>query len=197
MISYLKENLPSFILGCIIGLPIALYAVNHQTPSTMPVYYDSGLFEQFNEQLEAQIPSNETELNINFQSYEMTEEELAEEAYYDSLELLALCVEAEAGNQGLIGKKYVVDVVLNRVDDPDFPDNITDVIMQKNQFSVVLDGRIWEVEPTEETFQAVREELENRTNYDVLYFTCEGFHPCGQDWKKIGDHYFSVKKEGE
>ena len=126
--------------------------------------------------------------------YEMTEEDLAEEAYFDSLELLALCVEAEAGNQGLIGKKYVASVILNRVDDEDFPDNITDVIMQKNQFSVVLDGRIWEVEPTEETFQAVREELENRTNYEVLYFTSEGFHPCGKAWKQIGDHYFSTKK---
>lgn len=187
MIDYLKKNVLSFIIGCLIGLPISLYAVNHQTPSTTLVYYDPGLFEQFNNNVE-QIEK----LNINFQVYEMTEEELAEEMYYDSLELLALCVEAEAGNQGLIGKKYVVDTVLNRVDSDDFPDNITDVIMQQNQFSVVLDGRIWEVEPTEETFQAVQEELENRTNYDVLYFTTEGFCQWGTAWKKVGDHYFST-----
>jgi len=188
MISYLKKNLLSFVIGCLIGLPISIYAVNHQTPATIPVYYDPGLFEQFSESVE-QVE----ELKVNIQNYEMTEEELAEELYYDSLELLALCVEAEAGNQGLIGKKYVVDVVLNRVDSEDFPDNITDVIMQQNQFSVVLDGRIWEVEPTEETFQAVREELENRTNYEVLYFTSEGFCEWGTAWKKIGDHYFSTK----
>jgi spore germination cell wall hydrolase CwlJ-like protein len=191
MITYLKKNIFSFIVGCALGIPISLYAVNHQTPSKMPVYYDSGLFEQFNEQIEI-MDSNET-LKVNFQSYEMTEEELAEEAYYDSLELLALCVEAEAGNQGLVGKKYVCDVILNRVDDADYPDNITDVILQQNQFSVVLDGRIWEVEPTEETFQAVREELESRTNYDVLFFSCEGYSRYGTDWKKIGDHYFSIK----
>lgn len=191
MITYLKKNIFSFIVGCALGIPISLYAVNHQTPSKMPVYYDSGLFEEFNEQIEI-MESNET-LKVNFQSYEMTEEELAEEAYYDSLELLALCVEAEAGNQGLVGKKYVCDVILNRVDDADYPDNITDVILQQNQFSVVLDGRIWEVEPTEETFQAVREELESRTNYDVLFFSCEGYSQYGTDWKKIGDHYFSIK----
>lgn len=137
---------------------------------------------------------SETQEIEPIECYDMTDEELAAEEYCDSLELFALCVEAEAGNQGLIGKKYVASVILNRVDDEDFPDNITDVIMQKNQFSVVLDGRIWEVEPTEETFQAVREELENRTNYDVLYFTSEGFHPCGKAWKQIGDHYFSTKK---
>lgn len=191
MITYLKKNIFSFIVGCALGIPISLYAVNHQTPSKMPVYYDSGLFEQFNEQIEI-MESNET-LKVNFQSYEMMEEELAEEAYYDSLELLALCVEAEAGNQELVGKKYVCDVILNRVDDADYPDNITDVILQQNQFSVVLDGRIWEVEPTEETFQAVREELESRTNYDVLFFSCEGYSQYGTDWKKIGDHYFSIK----
>lgn len=191
MITYLKKNIFSFIVGCALGIPISLYAVNHQTPSKMPVYYDSGLFEQFNEQTE--IMEGDENLKVNFQSYEMTEEELAEEAYYDSLELLALCVEAEAGNQGLIGKKYVCDVVLNRVDDADYPDNITDVILQQNQFSVVLDGRIWEVEPTEETFQAIREELESRTNYDVLFFSCEGYSQYGTDWKKIGDHYFSLK----
>lgn len=191
MITYLKKNIFSFIVGCALGIPISLYAVNHQTPSKMPVYYDSGLFEQFNEQTE--IMEGDENLKVNFQSYEMTEEELEEEAYYDSLELLALCVEAEAGNQGLIGKKYVCDVVLNRVDDADYPDNITDVILQQNQFSVVLDGRIWEVEPTEETFQAIREELESRTNYDVLFFSCEGYSKYGTDWKKIGDHYFSIK----
>lgn len=193
MITYLKKNIVSFIIGCTLGIPLSLFAVNHQTPAKLPVYYDSGLFEQFNEQSEIADVESDTKLKVNFQNYEMTEEELAEEAYYDSLELLALCVEAEAGNQGLIGKKYVCDVVLNRVDDEDYPDNITDVILQKNQFSVVLDGRIWEVEPTEETFQAVREELESRTNYDVMFFSCEGYSKYGTDWKKIGDHYFSTK----
>ena len=152
---------------------------------------DAELFEQ-TEQVEQKI-TDEEDLKVNLQSYETTPDDIALEEYYDSLELLALCVEAEAGNQGLVGKKYVVDVILNRVDSPDFPDNITDVIMQQNQFSVVLDGRIWEVEPTEETFQAVREELENRTDYQVLFFTSEGFSKYGTDWKKIGDHYFSRK----
>ena len=193
MINYLKKNIVSILIGCIIGIPLSIYAVNHQTPATIPVHpvhYDA---EQF-EQTEQPEKVADEELNANFQSYEMTPDDIALEEYDDSLELLARCVEAEAGNQGLIGKKYVVDVILNRVDDADFPDNITDVIMQKNQFSVVLDGRIWEVEPTEETFQAVREELENRTDYQVLFFTSEGFSKYGTAWKKIGDHYFSRKE---
>lgn len=189
MINYLKKNILSFLIGCIIGIPLSLYAVNHQTPATIPVQYEVIRIEQHIEP----IAEHDENLNINFQVYEMTPDDIALEEYYDSLELLAMCVEAEAGNQGLIGKKYVADVVLNRVEDEDFPNNITDVIMQQNQFSVVLDGRIWEVEPTEETFQAVREELEHRTNNQVLFFTSEGFSEYGTDWKKIGDHYFSRK----
>lgn len=189
MINYLKKNIVSILIGCIIGIPVSLYAVNHQEPETVIVYHDSTTFEQA-EQTEM---TDTKDLKVNFQVYEMTPDDIALEEYYDSLELLALCVEAEAGNQGLLGKKYVVDVVLNRVDDADYPDNITDVIMQKNAFSVVLDGSIWEVEPTEETFQAVREELEHRTDYQVLFFTSEGFSKYGTDWEKIGDHYFSRK----
>lgn len=194
MKSCLRKNLFSFLIGCAIGLPVSLHAVSHWREARIPVYYDPGLFEQLGMDTEPDGQENALE------AYEMTQEELELECYYDSLELLALCVEAEAGNQGRLGKKLVADVVLNRVDSPDFPDNITDVILQRGdngvyQFSVVGDGRIYDVEPTEETFQAVREELESRTNTEVLFFTAEGFSPYGSAWKKVGDHYFSTGME--
>lgn len=125
---------------------------------------------------------------------EMTPEDIAEEEYYDSLELLAICVEAEAGNQDLTGKRMVSDVIFNRVDDPDFPDTITEVITQKNQFSSYWDGGMDRVvEPSEETFLAVRMELEERSWPGLLYFTAGDWPAYGTPWKKIGDHYFSTK----
>ena len=39
--------------------------------------------------------------------YIESEQDIAEEIYFDSLEYLACCVEAEAGNQGLLGKRMV------------------------------------------------------------------------------------------
>ena len=66
--------------------------------------------------------------------------ELAEEVYQDELGLLACTVWAEAGNQDLHGKELVVDVVLNRLDNPNYPDTIKEVIFDKYQFSTVLDG---------------------------------------------------------
>lgn len=123
-----------------------------------------------------------------------TPDDIEEEIYWDSLELLALCIEAEAGNQSQYGKRLVCDVVLNRTDDPDFPNTIWDVIMQPHQFTVVSNGSIYKVDPSEETFQVVREELENRTNDQVLFFTSEGYSAYGKSWEKVEAHYFSVKR---
>lgn len=95
-----------------------------------------------------------------------------DEIFCDSLETLAICVEAEAGNQDLYGKRLVVDVILNRVDSERFPDNIEDVISQKYQFTTYWDGSMGRVdEPSPETYEAVRLELESRTDDSILFFT--------------------------
>lgn len=122
--------------------------------------------------------------------------DIEEEEYWDSLELLTICVEAEAGNQGLQGKRLVADVILNRAEDTSgqWPDTISGAISQKNQFTSYWDGNmagIWE--PSEETYQAIRMEVEQR-GYPGIYYFREGQWPgCGTPWKKTGDHYFSTK----
>lgn len=118
---------------------------------------------------------------------------LPEESYYNTMELLARVVEAEAGNQGLDGKRMVVDVVLNRVKDKDFPDDIKGVLTEENAFTVYGNGMIYEVEPTEETWEAIRMELEEVGYPGLLYFDSEGYSEYGTPWKKVGDHYFSTK----
>ena len=120
-------------------------------------------------------------------------EDLAEEEYFDSLEELAICVEAEAGNQGLLGKRMVVDVILNRVDDPEWPDTIQGVIEQKYQFASFWNGAMERTIPTEETYKAVTMELKQRSYPGLFYFTAEGYGDYGTPWGKVGDHYFCTK----
>lgn len=122
-----------------------------------------------------------------------TEAELEEQEYYDSLEMLAICVEAEAGNQGLDGKRMVADVILNRVDDPEWPDTIEEVISQPVHFSSYWDGGMDKVSVSEETFEAVKMELGNRSWPGIYYFTAGSYGKYGTPWKKVGDHYFSTK----
>lgn len=122
------------------------------------------------------------------------EDELAEELYCDSLELLAICVQAEAGNQPMTGRRMVADVILNRVDDPDWPDTIEGVITQRYQFSSYWDGGMNRVyEPDELTIKAVQMELKQRSWPGLYYFTAGGYGKYGTPWKKVGDHYFCTK----
>lgn len=121
----------------------------------------------------------------------LTKEEVQAEAYYDSLEYLAACVEAEAANQGFTGKRLVTCVILNRVEADGFPDSIEGVINQKNQFDVVANGSIYEVDISQETFEAVTAELEQRSNKDILYFREGSYHSFGTPILNHKDHWFS------
>lgn len=124
----------------------------------------------------------------------VSEDELTEELYYDQLELLAICVQAEAGNQPLIGRRMVADVILNRVDDPDFPDTIAGVITQRNQFTSYWDGNMARVrEPDKLTIRAVQLEIRQRSYPGLIYFQTGSYSRYGTPWRKVGDHYFSTK----
>ena len=116
-----------------------------------------------------------------------------EEDYYNSVELMAKVVEAEAGNQNLLGKRMVADVILNRVRDEDFPDTIVDTILEENAFAVIDNGMYEKVEISEETWTAVWMELQEISYPEVFYFCSTGFHEYGTPWNKIGDHYFNTK----
>lgn len=74
---------------------------------------------------------------------------------YDDTQLLVRLAMSEAGNQDIQGKALVIAVVLNRVQDSQFPDTINDVIMQENQFTPVSDGTFYEVEPDDECYEAL------------------------------------------
>lgn len=107
----------------------------------------------------------------------------------EEFELLCKCVEAEAGDQGYLGKVYVTDCILNRCDTWD--KTVTEIIYQKHQFEVVSNNRINKVEVTEETKKAVSDELRSRTRYDILHFRMDYYHSFGTPVFSYKDHYFS------
>lgn len=122
--------------------------------------------------------------------YRLTDEEI---------ELIALLTMAEAEGESELGKRLVIDVVLNRMDSElrYMPDTVHDVIYQKNQFSSMWGTRVEQVDATEEVIELVKEELVNRTNYDVLWFRTKHYHKYGEPILKEGGHYFSGFKGGD
>lgn len=107
----------------------------------------------------------------------------------EDFELFACCVEAEAGDQGYLGKCYVVDCILNRADQ--WNKTIREVIFQPHQFEVVSNRRIYKMHPPDETYQAIRDEMRSRTRSDILYFRMSHYHEFGTPLFHYKDHWFS------
>ena len=127
--------------------------------------------------IDRKAEGNEVELEVQV----LTEEK-------DDLELLAKLVEAESGNQSLLGRRMVADVVLNRIDHDDFPDNLHDVVFQKNQFATA--GKLDSVIPSELSWEAVYMEQGERVDYDVVYFQTKTYPKFGTPVTQVEDHYF-------
>lgn len=138
----------------------------------------------------------ETVVETETETEETEETEITEEDFYDSLEMLAYCTMAEAGNQCEEGKRLVIDTILNRVDNEYFPNTVEEVINAPGQFEVVARGTLYRTCPTDDIYDLIREEIAERTNDRVIYFTAGGYNPSGEPWQKVGDHYFSyIRKD--
>lgn len=79
----------------------------------------------------------------------------------EDVELLARIIHAEARGESFEGQVAVGAVVLNRVENPDFPMSIREVIYQPGQFTAVSDGQIRLV-PNKTAFLAAQSALEGQ-----------------------------------
>lgn len=68
-------------------------------------------------------------------------------------------VAAEAGGCDLVGQVLVANVVFNRMESSVFPNTVTEVIFQKNQFSPTINGSIWSSTITDSVKEAVERAL--------------------------------------
>ena len=105
--------------------------------------------------------------------------------------LMAAVLYYEAGHQCMEGKQYVVDVILNRLDDKRFPDSVVEVLSAPKQFSTYKKASALEAEKIPiDCYGAVIYEIHNRSNSEVLYFSSEGYNGKTPLFK-CGNHYFS------
>lgn len=113
------------------------------------------------------------------------------------LKILERTVYGEARGEPYIGQVAVAAVVLNRIENPAFPNTISGVVFQPRAFTAVDDGQIW-LEPDESAAKAVRDALNGWDPSDgALYY----FNPvtATSRWiwtrpqiKQIGKHIFCM-----
>lgn len=68
-------------------------------------------------------------------------------------ELLARVIYGEGRGEPYEGQVAIGAVILNRVENENFPDTISDVVYQSGAFDAVYDGQVW-LEPNETAFRA-------------------------------------------
>lgn len=72
--------------------------------------------------------------------------------------LLASCINGEARGESYEGQVAVAAVILNRVDDPNFPNSISGVVYQGGAFDAVADGQI-NLSPKDSCISAAKDAL--------------------------------------
>ncbi len=109
----------------------------------------------------------------------------------EELELLAQLTMAEAEGEPVEGQRLVISTVLNRVDSEYFPDTISEVIWQENQFSPMSNGRFERCYVDPEIYDLVLDEVESRSDYETIFFNANQYSCYGTPMFEVGDHYFS------
>lgn len=104
---------------------------------------------------------------------------------------IVMCTVAEAEGESELGQRYVIDAILNRVDSEDFPDTISKVVWQENQFSGMEKERLSLCVYDEAIEKLVYEELAKRSSENVLYFRTKKYSQYGDPLFIEGNHYFS------
>lgn len=106
----------------------------------------------------------------------------------EDIENLMRIVQAEAGGEDRKGKLLVANVVINRVRNSKFPNNITDVVFQRErnvtQFSPVSNGTIYNVNVSEETKEVVYSALygEDASNGALFFMSRKYAEPENVKW---------------
>ena len=112
----------------------------------------------------------------------------------EDVDLISRVVMAEAEDEPYEGKIYVVDTILNRVDSKHFPNNVHDVIYQKDQFTSMWNGRYNRCQSSKDLDKMIQEEYKNRSNRDIVFFTADHYGEYGRRLFSVGNHYFASYK---
>lgn len=109
--------------------------------------------------------------------------------------LMANAVYGESRGEPYIGQVGVAAVIINRIADPRFPDNVSGVIFQPGAFTAVSDGQIW-LTPNATAKQAVMDALGGwDPTHGALYYFNPDTATSAWIWSrpqvgKIGKHIF-------
>jgi len=99
-----------------------------------------------------------------------SEAETASTVTPEELDILHRIVWAEARGEDALGQQLVVNVIMNRVNSPQFPDTIRDVVFQPGQFTPITNGAFDRATPDRRIRDAVQAALSGEDNSQGALF---------------------------
>lgn len=112
----------------------------------------------------------------------------------EEFDILARITMLEAGGEASLGQQAVVEVILNRIIDPSFPNTLIEVLSEKGQFTPWKRINSNSAIPTPQVILSVQQVLNGETNilpYNTVYFSRKAQNKRIQT--KIGGHVFCNK----
>ncbi len=115
------------------------------------------------------------------------------------IDMLAHLIHGEARGEPFEGQVAVAGVVLNRKDSSQFPNSITGVIYQAEQFTALEDGQFYKT-PDRTSYDAAFKALEGEDPSKGAHYFFNPLTADNLDWfrtleevNRIGNHIFAVK----
>lgn len=107
------------------------------------------------------------------------------------MDLMARLTLAEAESEDETTMRLVIDTMLNRMNDTQFPNNMTEVIYQQNAYGSMWNGRFEMSDLRDDILQLVKEEIVSRLDSQVIYYNNTSYPKYGIPMYKQGNLYFS------
>ncbi|PWK14297.1 spore cortex-lytic enzyme [Tumebacillus permanentifrigoris] len=113
----------------------------------------------------------------------------------NDMKLLANAVYGESRGEVYIGQVAIAAVILNRMDNPNFPNTVPGIIFQPGAFTAVADGQIW-LSPNDQAKKAVNDALRGwDPSSGAIYYFNPATATSKWIWgrpqiKRIGAHIF-------
>lgn len=203
MNKHIKRILVGGVVVTAVALPYTMIHKQKELNEKIIVEYEA-IIEQHQAEVDSLLKSaEEVQAELDSKNKQIQELEAENQAlegvrsiiidnvgYYPSTyerQLLERLVECEAGAESMTGKIAVVNVVLNRIKSDDFPDSITDVIYQKNQFEPVVVGIIDNKQASQESVEAVKRAFlgERAVDSDIVNFWASWLDSNNDIWNHI------------
>lgn len=200
----MKRNVVSAALGVAIAIPLVMYAANHPEPKVKVQKESNAVVVELPEIFET--TSMEAETTTEYIEASIVEEQAVEvvanplikcgwadiELSMADFNLLCATVYCETGHQSIDTQILAALCILNRVNMPEFPNSIYEVVYQPGAFEVAEKCNLWATRWDEATEMAVTYALEeNNHPKNLTCFNLGYYHSFGSPYCNIGQAYFT------